>query len=41
MVIPDVKNDVFYPKEDTEIFLLISQLEEGQKGGYLEDIEGS
>ena len=42
LVIPDVMNDVFlsqgrYP----ENFVLISQLEEGQKGGYLEDIEGS
>ena len=41
-VIPDVMNDVFYPKKDTlKFFLLISQFEVCQEGGYLEDVEGS
>ena len=42
MVIPDIMNNVFYPKEVT---LLISLLEVCQGGGsrrgYLEDVEGS
>ena len=47
MVIPDVMNDVFYPKEDT---LKIScwylnqkcvRKGGGQEGVYLEDVEGS
>ena len=39
-VFPDVMNDVFYPKEDTLNFMLISKLEVCQEGGYLEDMEG-
>ena len=42
MVINDVKNDVFLPEgRYPENFMLISQLEVCQEGGYLEDVEGS
>ena len=41
-VIPDVMNDVLLPRvRYPENFVLISQLEVCQEGGYLEDIEGS
>ena len=41
-VIPDIMNDVYLPQgRYPENFLLISQLEVCQEGGYLEDIEGS
>ena len=45
-VIPDVMNDVFYPKEDT-LKILCGYLnwkcvrKGGQEGGYLEDVEDS
>ena len=42
LVFPDVMNDVFLPLgRYLENFVLISQLEVCQEGGYLEDIEGS
>ena len=41
MVVPDVMNDVFLPQARyPENFMLISQLEVRQEGGYLEDIKG-
>ena len=42
MVIPDIMNDVFLPLgRCPENFVLVSQLEVCQEGGYLEDIKGS
>ena len=42
MVVPDVMNDVFLPQgRYPENFMLISQVEVHQEGGYLEDIKGS
>ena len=42
MVIPDVMNNVFLPQERyPESFVLISQLEVCQEGGYLEDLVSS
>ena len=42
MVVPDVMNDVFLTQgQYPENFVLISQLEVLQEGGYLEDVEGS
>ena len=42
MVAPDVMNYVFLPQvRYPENFVLISQLEVCQEGGYLEDVEGS
>ena len=42
MVVPDVMNYVFLPQgRYPENFMLISQLEVRQEGGYLEDIEVS
>ena len=42
MVVPDVMNDVFLPQgRYPENFVLISQLEVCQEGGYFEDVEGS
>ena len=39
MVIPDVMNDVYLPQGSySENFMLISQLEVCQEGGYLEDV---
>ena len=40
-VIPDVMNDVFYPKEATLSFILISLIEAYKEWGDLEDVEGS
>ena len=41
-VIVDIMNDVLLPQgRYSEKFVLISQLEVCQEGGYLEDIEGS
>ena len=47
MVILDVMNDVFYPRENTlQNFVMICLLEVcqeggGQEGGYLEDVDVS
>ena len=42
MDVPEVMNDVFLPQERyTENYVLISQLEVCQEGGYSEDVEGS
>ena len=41
-VIPDVMNHVLLPQgRYPENFVLISQIEVCQEGGYLEDVEGS
>ena len=41
MVVPDIMNYVFLPQgRYPENFMLISQLEVRQEGGYLEDIKG-